>query len=95
MLATVSRRFPKMTSIPHDTTPEAAAVQLAVWRGMSCEQRSQLAAEMSENVRQVAAEGVRRRHPEYDENQVRLGMIRLLLGDSLFLEAYPGCEVVP
>ena len=81
----------KLTS--DDTTADAAEVQRSVWRNMTGEQRVEMAAELSENVRQIAAEGVRRRHPEYDEDQVRLAVIRLQLGDELFAEVYPGCEV--
>jgi hypothetical protein len=37
----------------------------------------------------ILREGVRRRHPEYDERQIRLAVIRLALPEDLFLEAYP------
>jgi hypothetical protein len=62
---------------------------------MTPEQRDAIAAELSENVRLIAAEGVRRRHPDYNEDQVRLAVIRLQLGEELFAAAYPDCEVVP
>ncbi len=35
------------------------------------------------------AEGVRKRHPDYDDRQVRLAVIRLMLPEELFLKAYP------
>ncbi len=78
-----------------DTSREAAEVQLAVWRGMTCDQRVAMAFELSENVRQIAAEGVRQRHPDYSNDEVRLAVIRLQLGDELFQEAFPGCDVTP
>ena len=78
-----------------DTTSEAADVQREVWRRMPAEQRDEVAAHLSENVRTVAAEGVRRRHPEYNDDEVRLAVIRLQLGQTLFEEVYPDCEIVP
>lgn len=84
-----------MTDLSTDTTCDAARVQAEVWRRMSPAQRDDLGAELSENVRQIAAEGVRRRHQDYDDEQVRLAVIRLQLGESLFAEAFPGCEVLP
>ena len=78
-----------------DTSPEAAEVQVAVWRRMTCDQRVAMAFELSENVRQIAAEGVRQRHPDYSDEEVRLAVIRLQLGEELFQEAFPGCDVTP
>ena len=78
-----------------DTTSEAASVQRDVWRRVTPEQRDQVAAQLSENVRTIAAEGVRRRHPEYNDEQVRLAVIRLQLGQTLFEEVHPDCEIVP
>ena len=41
-------------------------------------------------------EGVRRRHPEYDERQVKLATIRLTLPEDLLLAAYPeGRDIRP
>ena len=80
---------------PDDTSRDAANVQVAVWRRMSGEQRVAMAFELSENVRQIAAEGVRRRHPDYSDDEVRLAVIRLQLGNELFQAAFPGCEVTP
>ena len=79
--------------IPADTTPEAAAVQLEIFRRMSPERRLELAFEMSANLREVVAAGVRSRHPDYGEQEVRLAVIRLTLGDELFFRVYPGARV--
>ena len=57
--------------IPKDTTADAARVQAEVWRAMTGARQVELAAEMSENVRRIAAEGVRRRHPDYTDDQDR------------------------
>jgi len=79
--------------IPADTTPEARLVELAIWRRMSPERRLEIAFEMTETLRSIVAAGVRSRHPEYSEQQVKLAMIRLWLGDELFRKVYPGVDV--
>lgn len=60
-----------------DTTPEAAAVQLEIWRKMSGEQRMTLAYEMSMFGRELAKEGIRQRHPDWTEAQVDREWLRL------------------
>jgi hypothetical protein len=71
------------------TTPDAAAVQTAIYRRMGASQRATLAAEMSEMARAMALENIRRRHPEYDTHQVRMALFRMLLGDDLFRRVWP------
>jgi len=78
-----------------DTTEEAARVQREVYRRMSPARRLQLIFEMNENLRELLAAGVRDRHPDYTEAQVKLAVIRLWLGRDLFTRAYPGQHIVP
>jgi hypothetical protein len=79
--------------VPADTTPEAARVQLEIYRRMPASRRLELALQMSDTVRHIVAAGVRSRHPHYSEEQVRLAVIRLTLGDALFRQVYPGVDV--
>ena len=81
--------------IPADTTPEAAWVQLEIYRRLSPARRLELAFGMSNSLREIVAAGVRSRHPGYNEEQVRLAVIRLYLGEELFKKAYPGRNVAP
>lgn len=60
-----------------DTSPEAAAIQLEILRKMTGEQRMMLAYEMSMFVRELAKEGVRRRHPDWCEAQIDREWLRL------------------
>ena len=46
-------------------------------------------------VRELARVGIRWRHPGYTEEQVRMALIRLTLGESLFGEAFPGATATP
>jgi hypothetical protein len=79
--------------IPADTTPEAWRVQVEVYRRMSPSRRLELACQMTDSLRRVVAAGVRARHPEYSEEQVRLAFARLWLGDDLFCKVHPGVEI--
>jgi len=80
-------------TIPADTTLEAFHVQVGIFRRISPERRLAMVFEMSNNLRRVAAEGVRARHPDYDEDQARLAVIRLMLGEQLFRDVFPGVDV--
>jgi hypothetical protein len=71
-----------------DTTPEASALQLAAYRRMSPEARLRVGLELTEMSRQLLVAGIRRRHPEYDDSDVRLAFLRLWLGPELFRRAY-------
>jgi len=72
-----------------DTTPDAAAVQAAVLRRMTMEDRLLAALAMSDDARQLSCDGIRMRHPEYDERQVFLAFVRMLHGDQTFAKVWP------
>jgi hypothetical protein len=59
-----------------DTSPEAEALQLQIWRAMTGEQRLRLALEMTDFARELAKSGIRRDHPDWTEAQVIRELIR-------------------
>ena len=81
---------------PLDTSANAEKIQIEIFRRMDPERRLQSAALLSETCRTLIAVGIRKRHPNYDEEQVRLAVIRCLLPENLFLQAYPGArDILP
>jgi hypothetical protein len=78
----------------NDTTEVARRVQIEVWRRIGPGGRAQLAADLSESVREIAMDGIRGRHPEYSEDQVRHAMFRMTLGDELYRMAWPDRELL-
>jgi len=76
-----------------DTSREAYERQLALYRAMTPERRSELALEMSDDVRRIAAEGIKRRHPEYSERDVRRALVALLYGKDAASKVWPGAPV--
>ena len=79
---------------PLDTSPEAERVQIEIFRKMTLERRLRTATELTELVRATLAEGVRMRHPDYNDEQVRLAVIRLTLPESIFLAVYPHAKEI-
>lgn len=72
-----------------DTSEDAHALQIEGYRRMGPAARLRTALELTELSRRFLAAGVRKRHPEYDEEQVRLATARLWLGPDLFRRAFP------
>ena len=83
-------------SRPLDTSREADRVQFECYRRMTPDERVRLGLQLSEMVRKSLLEGVRSRHPEYTQDQLRLAVIRLILPEDLFAAAYPDSrDIVP
>lgn len=73
-----------------DTDAEAHDVQTAAYRRMTGAERSAIMFRLNEMARQIAAAGVRARHPGYSEEQVRRALLRLTVGDVLAQAVDPG-----
>ena len=73
-----------------DTTPEAHAVQMSLYRRLTGGERIALALRLSDDVREVARAGIRARHPAYVRSEVEDALRRMILGDVLFRTAWPG-----
>lgn len=85
----------KLTGIPLDTSLEALRVQSEIFAKMSGERRLELMFQLNHQADAICEAGIRSRHPEYSDNEVKLARIRLCLGDKLFRQAYPGVEIEP
>ena len=81
-------------SIPLDTSPEAAAVQRKIWAAMTGQQRVELAAAMSEEARRISMDGIRMRHPEYSDEQVKHALFVLLHGEETVARVWGADAVV-
>jgi hypothetical protein len=79
---------------PLDTAADAHDVQREIYRGMSGATRLAIAFELTEAVRRLTVAGIRRRHPEYSEDEVQSAWARLRLGDELCSEVWPDRPLV-
>jgi hypothetical protein len=55
-----------------DTSPEAEARQLEIFRRMSGEERLRTAMNLSDEIRDIALAGIRNRHPNSSEEEIRI-----------------------
>jgi len=80
--------------IPPDTSEDAWRVQAEAYRRMGGAGRSAVAFRLTTLARQAARAGIRARHPEYDDDQMRRAFLRLVLGDEVARAVWPGQALV-
>jgi hypothetical protein len=66
-----------------DTHPTIRKRQIDVYRAMTPQRRVEVALTLSEEVRQVAIDGIRNRHPAMSPAKVHEEWLRLLYGSRL------------
>lgn len=66
-----------------DKTSDARVVQRRVIAKMTGAERVEAAMEMSETAKQIALDGIRSRHPEYNDLQVKRAWFVMLHGEEL------------
>ncbi len=64
----------------HDTSQAAHALQLQLYRSAGPERRAEIAAELSEAIRELSREGVRMRNPGLTEAEVTREVLRIFYG---------------
>lgn len=74
---------------PADTSADAQRAQDEVYRKLGPQGRIRIMFQLNDMVRAIAIAGIRRRHPDYDDEQVKLAFARLTLGDDLVRAAWP------
>lgn len=72
-----------------DTAQQSEGVMIEMLRKISPEARLETALEFTEILRKLIESGVRVRHPEYSDKEVKLAVIRIILGEKLFKKVYP------
>ena len=77
---------------PSDTTAEAAAVQRQVFAAMTGPQRLLATSAMAEEVRTIALAGLRTRHPDASDDEIRRQWLRLLHGEHMPDASLTGSE---
>ena len=75
-----------------DTDPDAEAVQLEIYRRMPVGQKLRLVMEAIQMNRALVMAGLRHRHPNADEAEIRRRFFGLTLGEKLATEVYGPLE---
>jgi hypothetical protein len=70
-------------ALPVSGSTAADRVQIELLRAAGIARRSALAASLSQTVVELARAAIRRRHPEYDELEVRLSFVDVHYGREL------------
>ena len=83
----MSRRNPP--AVPADTSEDVWRLQMAAIARRSVAERLDEWAELNRAVARMEADGIRRRHPDYDDHQVMLAAARMRYGDDLVRAAWP------
>jgi hypothetical protein len=81
--------------IPLDTHAKAHEVQVRAHRALSPSRRVEIAVEMSNAVRRIAREGIRLRHPDYSDEELRRALFGLLYGAALARRVWPDTGAPP
>lgn len=69
-------------------------MQMDTYRRLGGRGRSEAMFRLNELARELAVAGIRARHPQYDEEQVRMALVRLKHGDALARRVFAGRELV-
>ncbi|MEM1204150.1 MAG: hypothetical protein AAGN66_13050 [Acidobacteriota bacterium] len=75
-----------------DTSPEAEAVLLGLYRKMSAQRKFELVRDAIETNRTLLRSGLAMRYPEAGQEEIRRRLADLLLGEELALAAYGPLE---
>jgi hypothetical protein len=81
-------------TLPADTSIQAARVLTRQLQTMSDAERGEHLFEMIEDAREFTSAGVRHRHPQYTEQQVRHAIARLTWGRELYMKVF-GHDIAP
>lgn len=77
-----------MTSLYSDTHPKMEALQIKLLREVSAWRKLEMLAQLNAAARILALSGLRQRHPEANENELRRRLASLLLGDEIAQKVY-------
>lgn len=77
-----------------DTDDRIEQMRIARIREMSPTQRIEAVVQLSEDMRRIALDGIRARHPDYSDAQIKLAHFRLLYGDELYRRVWPSAPLV-
>lgn len=78
-----SRRLPTWREMHMDTSPEIEAIQFEFYREAPAWRKIEMMSSLSNSVRQLTIQGIRRRHPEATAQEI----------DFLLLEHFHGLEI--
>ena len=80
--------------VPADTSAEAWDAQLAMLRRLGGAERFAIAFRLTGLAREASRAGIRARHPQYGDDDVRCAFFRMLHGDDATRSVWPDRELL-
>ena len=77
-----------MTALYSDTHPKMEALQIKLLREVPAWRKMEMLAQLNASARTLALSGLRQRHPNAGEGELRRRLAGLLLGDELAQKVY-------
>jgi len=77
-----------MTALYSDTHPKMEALQIKLLREVPAWRKMEMLAQLNASARTLALSGLRQRHPNAGERELRRRMAGLLLGDEIAQKVY-------
>lgn len=77
-----------MATLYTDTHPQIEALQIELWRRASPTHKMNMLAQLNASARMLALTGLRSRHPQASEAELRRRLADLLLGEDLARKVY-------
>jgi len=74
----------KTTAIPRDTDLKSARYRYSILRRKSASDRAAMAMELSDSIRETVDAGIKKRHPDYSEDMIRLEFLRRIVEKHVF-----------
>ena len=76
--------------LPHDTQPESAVRQFDALKKMDINARAEMTFQLSDNLRSIVEAGIRQRHPDYKQDQVKQAVLNLVMDKDIVSQAFGG-----
>jgi hypothetical protein len=76
-----------------DTTIDAELKYIQILGSLGIEGRANLTFELSDSMRKVLEDGIKHRHPAYDEKDIRLAVMKLTLPAEVFCQFFGKCGI--
>ena len=83
-----NQSLPTWRQMNSDTSPEIERMLFAYWRDAPAAEKWQRMVELNHRARVLALAGLRRRHPDASEEEIRRRLADLLLGPELAARVY-------
>jgi len=77
-----------MSVLYSDTHPKMEALQIQLWRQASPTRKMEMLAQLNASARMLALAGLRSRHPQASEAELRRRLAGLVLGEELARKVY-------